>query len=108
MGGAADALFMIVFLSFLSFCLSLLMVALCSPELGQEVHRLLVLTLAWSYIERSRDKIITAGDILINDSGHLLYRCTQKPLQGQPDTALGQISIITTFTPGLNCPPPVV
>lgn len=35
-------------------------------------HRLLVVTLAWRHLERSRYVILTAGHILNNDNGHLL------------------------------------
>lgn len=78
---------------------------------GHKAQRLLAVTLARRHLERSWDITITSGDILNNDSGHLLYGSTRKTpagsAQGQPDMTLGQGSEITTFAPGLNCAPPV-
>lgn len=84
---------------------------LCSPEPRHKAQRLLVPTLAWRHLQRSWNAIITTGDFLNNDSGHLLYSGTSKPpagsVQGQLDMRPAQLLEITTFTLGLNYPPPV-
>jgi len=66
----------------LSLSLSVDVTALYSTEPRHKAQKLLVLTLAGRHLERSWDVIITAGGIRDNDSGHLLYRSTSKPLQG--------------------------